>query len=138
MAVDGVFALFIGKHYDRKGFSSLILIHVLTIPVAILGFSTNSVFAIISIILWGCVMSIHETITKATIADITSFSNRGKAYGFFNTIYGIAMLLGSIIMGYLYEYSPHYLLIFVAIIEILALIIFLQFKRVSTIEQQHN
>lgn len=131
MAVDGVFAIFIGKHYDRKGFSSLILIPVLTIPVAILGFSKNSVFAIISIILWGCVMSIHETIMKATIADITSVSNRGKAYGFFNTIYGIAMLLGSIIMGYLYEYSPHYILIFVAIIEILALIIFIVFKKVS-------
>ena len=76
-------------------------------------------------------MSIHETIMKATIADITSISNKGKAYGFSNTIYGIAILLGSIIMGYLYEYSPSYILIFVVVIEILALMIFILFKRVS-------
>ena len=113
----------------------MILIPILSVPVAILGFSANSVFAIISIMLWGCVMSIHETIIKATIADITSVSNRGKAYGFFNTIYGVSILLGSIIMGYLYEYSPHYLIIFVAIIEIFALIIFIRFKRVSTMNQ---
>ena len=33
MAVDGVFAIFIGKHYDKKGLSSLVLIPILTIPV---------------------------------------------------------------------------------------------------------
>lgn len=131
MALDGVFAIFIGKHYDKKGFSSLVLIPILTIPIAILGFSKNSMFVIISIILWGCVMSIHETIMKATIADITSISNRGKAYGFFNTIYGIAIFLGSTIMGYLYEYSLHYIFIFVVIIEVFALMIFILFKRVS-------
>lgn len=134
MAVDGVFAIFIGKFYDKKVLITLLLIPILSVPVAILGFSANSIFAIISIILWGCVMSIHETIMKATIADITSVSNRGKAYGFFNTIYGVSILLGSVIMGYLYEYSPHYLITFVAIIEILALIIFIQFKRVSIID----
>lgn len=131
MAVDGAFAIFIGKYYDRKGLSSLVLIPVLTIPVAILGFSINAVFAIISIILWGCVMSMHETIMKATVADITSISNRGKAYGYFNTIYGIAMLLSSTIMGYLYEHSSYYIFIYVVIIEILALIAFILFKRVQ-------
>ncbi|EKQ54345.1 MULTISPECIES: MFS transporter [unclassified Clostridium] len=128
MAVDGVFAIFIGKYYDEKGLFSLMLIPILSVPVAILGFSMNSVFAIIAIILWGCVMSIHETIMKAAIADITTISSRGKAYGLFNTIYGIAMLLGSTIMGYLYEYSPHSILIYVVIIEILALVIYIIFK----------
>lgn len=128
MAVDGVFAIFIGKFYDRKGLFSLVLIPVLSIPVAILGFSASPVFAIISIILWGCVMSIHETIMKAAIADITSISNRGKAYGIFNTIYGIAMFLGSAIMGILYEYSPHYIVTYVIIIQVFALITYAKFK----------
>ena len=129
MAVDGVFAIFIGKYYDKKGSISLILIPILSIPTAVLGFFMSPVLAVISIILWGCVMSIHETIMKAVIADITSVSNRGMAYGFFNTIYGIAMLLGSTIMGCLYEYSPHYIIVFVSIIESSALIFFILFKK---------
>ncbi len=128
MVVDGIFAIFIGKYYDKKGLISLVLIPILSIPVAILGFSKNPVFAVVSIILWGCVMSIHETIMKATVADITTISNRGKAYGFFNTIYGIAILLGSTIMGYLYQYSLRYILIYVVIIEILAFISYIVFK----------
>jgi len=131
MAVDGVFAVFIGKYYDKKGFISLVLIPLLSVPVAVFGFSANSILAMMSIILWGCIMSIHETIMRATVADITTISNRGKAYGFFNTIYGIAMFLGSAIMGYLYEYHLHYIFIYVILIEIFALMIFVLFKRVS-------
>ncbi|MFT8350603.1 hypothetical protein [Clostridium saccharoperbutylacetonicum] len=68
-------------------------------------------------------MSIHETIMKAAIADITSISNRGKAY-----IYGIAMFLGSAIMGILYESSPHYIVTYVIIIQVFALLTYTKFK----------
>lgn len=130
MAIDGVFAVFIGKYYDKKGMNSLIMIPVLSIPIVIFGFSTNAVFAVVSIILWGCVMSIHETIMKAAVADITNVSNRGMAYGLFNTVYGMAMLLGSTAMGFLYKYSIHYIIIFVITAELLALISFIFLKNI--------
>lgn len=128
MGVDGLFALIIGKYYDKKGVSALVFIPILSIPLVFLGFSLNSYLAIISIILWGIVMSIHETILKAAIADITTKDVRGRAYGIFYTIYGISMLIGSVIMGTLYEKSITYILIFSTICQVIAYIFYYKFK----------
>lgn len=129
MAIDAVVAIIIGKTYDKKGFASLIAIPVLTLPIAFLGFSTNSIFAIIAVILWGAVMGIHETIMRAAIADITAIGNRGKAYGIFNTVYGLSMLIGGVVMGFLYDYSVSSVIGFIVVIEILAFIAFAVFKK---------
>lgn len=128
MAVDGAFAIFIGKYYDKKGVGTLILIPILSVPVVLLGFSNNKILAVISIILWGCVMSIHETLIKAVIADLVPLTSRGKAYGLFNTIYGVSMMIGSTIMGYMYDYSKYYIFIYVLVTEILAAIVFKLWK----------
>jgi len=47
---------------------------------------------IFSIVIWGILMGIHETIMRAAIADMTSPEKRGTAYGIFNTVYGVAFL----------------------------------------------
>jgi len=130
MAVDAVVALIIGRTYDRIGFLSLIIIPVLTIPIGILGFSQSQVLVIIAVVLWGAVMGIHETIMRAAIADIISSNHRGKAYGIFNTLYGVAMLIGGAAMGFLYEMSPNNIVVFVLGIEVLALIAFLYFFKI--------
>ncbi|MEW6621968.1 MAG: MFS transporter [Bacillota bacterium] len=129
MAVDAVVAIIIGKMYDKIGFVSLIAIPILTLPIAFLGFSNSSIFVIIAVILWGAVMGIHETIMRAAIADITAISNRGKAYGIFNTLYGLSMLIGGVAMGFLYDYSITSIIVFIVVIEILALTAFVVFKR---------
>ncbi|MDO5852118.1 MAG: MFS transporter [Methanobacteriaceae archaeon] len=92
MEIDGIFAIIIGKIYDKKGNIILYLIPLLTILMILIVFKANFLLAIISMIIWGCIMSIHETILKANIADMVSKSSRGKAYGIFNTIYGFAFL----------------------------------------------
>lgn len=129
MAIDAVVAIIIGKTYDKKGFVSLIAIPVLTLPIAFLGFSKNSIFAVLAVILWGAVMGIHETIMRAAIADITTIGNRGKAYGIFNTVYGLSMLIGGVVMGFLYDYSIASIIGFIVVIEILAFIAFAVFKK---------
>jgi len=129
MVIDALLAIIIGKTYDKVGFVSLISIPLLTLPIALLGFSNNSIYVIIAVILWGAVMGIQETIMRAAIADITTISNRGKAYGIFNTIYGVALLIGGIAMGYLYEYSLTFLTVYIVVIELLALIAFVAFKK---------
>lgn len=131
MGVDGLFALIIGKYYDKKGVSALVFIPILSVPLVFLGFSLNTYLAIISIILWGIVMSIHETILKAAIADITTKDVRGRAYGIFYTIYGISMLIGSVIMGALYENSITYILVFATICQIIAYIFYYKFKNIN-------
>lgn len=74
-------------------------------------------------------MGIQETIMRATIADITTVSNRGKAYGIFNTVYGLALLIGGVAMGFLYQYSITFLTGYIVIIELLAFTAFVALKK---------
>ncbi len=129
MLVDAIVAIIIGKTYDKIGFVSLISIPILTLPIAFLGFSNNSFFVVIAVMLWGAVMGIQETIMRAALADITSINNRGKAYGIFNTIYGLALLIGGVAMGYVYEYSITYIIGYIVVVELLAFVAFVIFKK---------
>lgn len=129
MAVDAVVALIIGRIYDRVGMTSLILLPILTFPVPFLGFSLNHNFVVISIVLWGAVMGVHETIMRAAIADLTPIEHRGFAYGIFNAVYGASWFLGSAIMGFLYDISLGYLFVFVALMESISVPIFFLIKR---------
>jgi len=129
MAVDGVAALIIGKVYDKIGLRSLILLPLLTIPIPFLAFSQSYSFALVSVVLWGAVMGIHETIMRAAIADLTHINKRGFAYGVFNTIYGLAWFVGSAIMGLLYGTSIYHICVFVIIMELIALFVFFMVKK---------
>ncbi len=120
MGLDALVALLVGKVYDRIGLISLGVIPLITLPIPFLAFSQSYGLAVLSIMLWGAVMAIHETTMRAAIADITPMERRGFAYGIFNTVYGAALLVGSTLMGLLYDLSLRYLILFVVVIEILA------------------
>ena len=128
MGIDALVAVAIGKLYDRKGLLCLVAIPLLSIPVSIFSFSMKKGAVLAGILLWGAVMGIHETIMRAAVADITSSDKRGTAYGIFNTIYGLSFFLGSSIMGYLYEVSIPYLIIFCATVQLLSVPFFLWLK----------
>jgi len=129
MGMDALIALIIGKTYDKIGLISLITIPLLTIPIPFLAFSYSHNLAVISVLLWGAVMGIHETIMRAAIADLISIKQRGFAYGIFNTIYGVAWFLGSTAMGLLYDFSILYLILFAVAMELISLIVFLLFRK---------
>jgi MFS family permease len=121
MAVDGVAALIVGKRYDRIGLISLLAVPLLTLPIPFLAFSSSYSLVLISIILWGVVMGIQETIMRAAIADLIPVERRGFAYGIFNTVYGAGWLLGGAVMGLLYELSIHYLILFAVTMELISI-----------------
>ena len=138
MGVDAVVALAIGKMYDMfknksdnqsAGLNLLIIIPIISFLMPILAFSQNYNFIIIGVCFWGIVMGIHETIMRSAIADITSLEKRGTGYGIFNTTYGLAVFLGSVLLGFLYDRSIHFLIIAVMIFEVLAFILFFFMKR---------
>jgi len=130
MAVDAVIALIIGKIYDRlktkrkndkAGLLTLMIIPILSLFVPLLAFSMNYVFILMSVIVWGVVMGSHETIMRAAIADITPLKKRGTGYGIFTTSYGVALFIGSVLVGVLYDYSLPLLIAIIMIIEIIAI-----------------
>jgi len=129
MGVDALIALLIGRAYDRVGLRTLIVIPFLSLFIPFLAFSNSMVSAIIGIILWGIVLGVHETIMRAAVADLTSISHRGSAYGIFNTIYGLSWLLGGALMGILYEISVSYLIIFAVLFELASIPLLLILER---------
>jgi MFS family permease len=138
MGVDGAAALVIGKIYDRMkekqkhewaGIGTLLMIPVLSAVIPFLCFSLTPWIVIVSILLWGIVMAGHETIMKSAIADITPLRKRGTGYGILNVAYGLAMLAGGVVMGFLYDRSLPTLMIGVAVLELTSLPFFFAMKR---------
>ncbi|MGQ9496725.1 MAG: MFS transporter [Desulfotomaculales bacterium] len=121
MGVDAVVALVAGRLYDRVGMGSLVAIPLLALPLPWLIFGQSFLPALAGIVLWGAVMGIQETTMRAAIADMTAPERRGLAYGIFNTAYGAAWMLGSAVLGYLYEVNLLYVTIFIVALELLAL-----------------
>ncbi len=111
MGVDAAAALVIGRLYDKIGMKTLLLIPLLTAIIPFLAFTESFHAVAAGMVLWGVVMAIHETIMRAAIADLTSIRKRGTGYGIFNTAYGLAMFLGSFIMGALYESGTLYIMV---------------------------
>jgi MFS family permease len=129
MGVDGLVALVAGKAYDKTGIRILIVIPLLTIPIPILAFTSSFGLALAGVVLWGAVMGIHETVMRAAIADMAPMARRGIAYGIFNTAYGVSWFAGSAAMGLMYESSVTYIIVFVAIAELVSIPLLFMMRR---------
>ncbi|HNX68285.1 MAG TPA: MFS transporter [Candidatus Omnitrophota bacterium] len=138
MGVDGAAALVIGKIYDRMkekqkhewaGIGTLLIIPLLSVVIPFLSFTTTPWIVILSILIWGVVMAAHETIIKSAIADITPLKKRGTGYGILNVAYGLAMLAGGTLMGFLYDRSLPALMAGVVVIELVSLPFFFAMKK---------
>jgi len=114
---------------------SLITIPVLTLPIPLFAFSYSYSLAMISVVLWGAVMGIHETIMRAAIADLTPIGHRGFAYGIFNTVYGASWFFGSTLMGLMYDLSISYLILFVVVMEVISIPVFFLVKKHVLLER---
>jgi len=138
MAVDGVAAWFVGTYYDRlknrsgnekAGLSTLLMIPLLSVFIPLFAFTQSFILALISAVIWGVVMGVHETIMKSAIADLTPMKKRGTGYGIFNTAYGLAMFIGSALMGVLYDHSIVILIAVAVMIQLVAIPLFFLMKR---------
>ena len=129
MAVDAVAALIVGRTYDRIGLTSLLIIPLLTLPIAFFAFSTSYSSVLIGMALWGVVLGVQETIMRAAVADLAPIERRGFAYGVFNTMYGAGWGLGGVVMGLLYSHSISYLIMFSVAMELVSIPIFVMIRR---------
>jgi MFS family permease len=53
--------------------------------------------------LWGVHMGITQGLLARMVADVTPADLRGTAYGFFNLMSGVAMLVASVLAGLLWD-----------------------------------
>jgi len=108
MAIDALVALVTGRAYDRHGIVVLVLMPVIGLVMPFIAFSHSYIAALAVSVLWGASMGMQEAILRAAVADFTPLGGRGFAYGAFNTIYGGAWFVGSIVIGALYTVDVLY------------------------------
>ncbi len=102
MGVDGLVALVAGWGYDRFGLVTLAAVPVFAAFAAAAAFQGQTVLVITGIVAWGVAMGLVETTMRAAVGDLSPREARGLAYGIFNTIFGLAWLLGGLALGSLY------------------------------------
>lgn len=110
--VDGVVAIFAGSAFDRRrsrGGSGAIVVSVFVLigaayaPLVLLSDASRPYLAIAGVALWTIALAATESIGKAMIATIVPKGERGRAYGVYYLVWGLAWWGGSVLLGVLYD-----------------------------------
>jgi MFS family permease len=125
MGVDALGSLALGRWFDRRGLSLLVIVPFLSAFFAPLVFLGGRGAALAGMVLWGLGMGAQGSIMRAALAEMVPPGRRASAYGLFQTVFGLSWFLGSALMGLLYETSLEGLVVFSVAAQLLALPFFL-------------
>ncbi|MEW6548815.1 MAG: MFS transporter [Spirochaetota bacterium] len=130
MAVDAAAALVFGRLYDRfglKALAGLFIAEVFTAPLVFLG---PFWMILAGMALWGVSVGTQESILKAAIGDRVGAEKRARAFGLFNTAFGLFWFAGSAVIGLLYDkFGPLPMVVFSVAVQGAALLVFLRLVR---------
>jgi len=95
----------VGALSDRVNRATILILGLLSLLAAdvILAFATGVTAVALGAVLWGLHMGFTQGLLAALVADTAPAELRGTAYGVFNLITGLAMLLASVIAGILWD-----------------------------------
>lgn len=94
-----------GKLSDRMNHKTLLGLGLIVLIAADLVLATNDHWGVVlaGVALWGIHMGITQGLLATMVADTAPADLRGTAYGFFNLVSGLAMLLASVLAGLLWD-----------------------------------
>lgn len=94
-----------GHLSDRISHSRLLLwgLAVLVVADAVIALSGHWSGLLVGVALWGIHMGMTQGLLAAMVADVAPADLRGTAYGFFNLVSGLAMLVASVLAGLLWQ-----------------------------------
>jgi MFS family permease len=124
MAMNGITAVIFGRLFDRHGVSVLVIGILLTMFALPLGFLGGSTAVMASVLIWGAGLGAPDASLRAGIAQVVSMNKRGSAFGYFNFVFGLMWLLGSVTMGALYSHSLVALVVFGMSAQVAAAVMF--------------
>jgi MFS family permease len=129
MGVNGLTALLFGRLFDRFGIQIIvlgILVSLLALPFGFLGGPTG---VYLSVAFWGTGLGAQDATLRSGISQAVSMNKRGTAFGAFNAAYGVLWFVGSVTMGMLYDYSLIALVVFGAVAQLSAAVLFVWLRR---------
>ena len=96
----------VGNWSDRISRSALLAAGLLLLILAdlALAFAESTSLLLLGVALWGLHMGFSQGILAAMVADTTPADLKGTAFGLFNLASGIALLLASLIAGWLWQF----------------------------------
>ena len=94
-----------GKLSDRVSHRKLLALGLAVLIAADLVLATNNHWSVVlaGVALWGVHLGITQGLLATMVADTAPSDLRGTAFGFFNLISGVAMLLASVVAGLLWD-----------------------------------
>ena len=103
-----------------------ILVSLLALP---FGFLDGGAGVYISVACWATGLGAQDATLRSGISQVVSMNNRGTAFGAFNAAYGVLWFLGSVTMGFLYDFSLIALVTFGIVAQLGAAILFVWLRR---------
>jgi MFS family permease len=126
MFIDALSALAFGFLFDKIGFLSLAIATLLSAPYGFLIFFSSSLpLVFIGLTSWGIGIGAVESVLLSGVARLSSKENRARSYGFFELCYGLSAFGFSFLIAHLYESSPFWLSLFIALSIVAATLLFL-------------
>jgi MFS family permease len=94
-----------GALSDRIGRNGILMFGIAMLIVAdvILAFGTTVWAALLGVVFWGLHMGLTQGLFATLVADTAPEELRGTAFGIFNLVVGIAMLIASVVAGGLWD-----------------------------------
>lgn len=129
MGVDALASLILGRLLDRWGMKVIVASPLLSAFFAPLVFWGGYYGALSGMILWGLGMGVQGSILRAALGAMVPPNRRASGYGVFQTGFGLAWFLGSVLMGVLYDVSLWGLVAFSVLIQLLAIPLFFRVSR---------
>lgn len=104
-AVYGLTAYPVGRLSDQIGRSGLLVgsIAVLAAAYIVLAFASSLAIFVLGIVLWGLHMGLSQGLLATLIADTAPGNLRGTAFGVFNLITGVVVLIGNVAAGWVWD-----------------------------------
>jgi MFS family permease len=95
----------VGALSDRMSRATILVLGLIVLLASdlVLAFATGTAAIAVGAALWGLHMGLTQGLLAALVADTAPAELRGTAYGVFNLITGLALLLASVIAGALWD-----------------------------------
>ena len=129
MGVNGLTALIFGRLFDRYGIQIIVIGIVVSLLALPFGFLGGAAGVYISVACWATGLGAQDATLRSGISQVVSMNKRGTAFGTFNAAYGILWFLGSVTMGFLYDFSLIALVTFGIIAQLGAAVLFVWLQR---------
>jgi predicted MFS family arabinose efflux permease len=110
----------LGRLFDRFGPNVALFAFLLSAAAASLMFLSTSAFALVGMIFLGIRMSVQGSLFQAMLTGVIATQKR-RAFGLFDTGFGVAWFLGGAIMGLLYDKSVVAVALFSTFLQLAAI-----------------